>query len=142
MKVGTMVKMDKTSSHGVFGCKMYHLKCNVCGVESSTSDKKMFDDDVGSDCCGCKVVAHMELKNRLTDGFDRDLTDDEYAKVERIIGRLERVVDYKCPDCDSKVEVRKGNVVEPDGKNLYVYRCKDCGYMWDNNEYGGDKNEK
>jgi len=53
----------------------------------------------------------------------------------------ETQVDDVCPDCGLNKEVRRGYCVEPDGRVLYVYRCKECGYMWDNDEYydGGDE---
>ena len=134
-----MQKTDKTSTHEVFGDTMYHLKCNVCGGETATSSKKGAFDEIGRDCTTCKVCAEIELAKRATNKLGRELTDDETFACWKKVEKVERVVDYKCPDCGYNIEVRKGTVNDGDGKHLYVYRCKECGYMWDDGEYVGDK---
>ena len=45
----------------------------------------------------------------------------------------EMVVKELCPECSSGGEVRKGMVADRDN-DLYVYRCKECGYLWDKGE--------
>jgi len=41
----------------------------------------------------------------------------------------------KCPECDYDKDIRRDLCKELNGSNLVYYRCKSCGYMWDNGEH-------
>ncbi len=41
----------------------------------------------------------------------------------------------KCPQGGHTKDIRLEKQLEKDGGTLIYYRCKDCGYQWDNNEY-------
>jgi len=36
----------------------------------------------------------------------------------------------QCPECGYKKEIRRDICVDPDKRIIY-YRCKDCGFQWD-----------
>lgn len=41
----------------------------------------------------------------------------------------------QCPECSFTQDIRLEKQFEKDGKILIYYRCKSCGYQWDDGEY-------
>ena len=73
-------------------------------------------------------------KTNITKEKDIALIGDRYFEPITCKSCFKKRNQLKCSECNYTKDIRAEETYEPDGTILIYFRCKNCGFEWDNGE--------